>query len=396
MKDLFPGHFKEDEDQIKELWQSCIFAFDTNVLLNLYRYSDSSRDEFLQILEKLKNRVWLPHRAAEEYLNNRLSVIDSQEQSYDKTINSINSLHKGLINSRQHPFVSKNTMRKVDRIFSMLKYELEENKKTHTKRIHDDKIKDSISEIFSGRVGSPYNTDKLGELIKEGEERYKNKIPPGYMDSGKSDKSNSKANQYKMFGDLIVWKQVIDKSKQEKRAIILITDDKKEDWWINFKGKTIGPRPELIEEFKANTEHSFHMYQTDRFIEYSSGFLNEKLNQDLVNEIREVRRLDSIEIEESNESFDINNVISILDQNIRQLGLLKDRKNMLIATREMEERLYNGIISSDPNSCIDHQYKSVSIDNLNKKIHDNEIKINNKNFEVKELKELVENLKTSK
>ena len=85
MKDLFPGHFKESEKNLKQVWDSCIFVFDANILLNFYRYSDSTRREFLQLLQKIQERVWLPNRAAEEYLNNRLSVIDQQERSYDET-----------------------------------------------------------------------------------------------------------------------------------------------------------------------------------------------------------------------------------------------------------------------------------------------------------------------
>ncbi|WP_220493433.1 PIN-like domain-containing protein [Pseudoalteromonas sp. SR44-5] len=74
MKDLFPGHFKESQENLREVWDSCVFVFDANILLNLYRYSDATRNEFLSLLEKINDRVWLPHRAAEEYLNNRLSV----------------------------------------------------------------------------------------------------------------------------------------------------------------------------------------------------------------------------------------------------------------------------------------------------------------------------------
>ena len=76
MKDLFPGHFKDSEKNLKQAWDTSIFVFDANILLNFYRYSDSTRNEFLRILQKIKSRVWLPHRAAEEYFNNRLSVID--------------------------------------------------------------------------------------------------------------------------------------------------------------------------------------------------------------------------------------------------------------------------------------------------------------------------------
>ena len=64
MKDLFPGHFKESQENLREVWDTCLFVFDANILLNLYRYSDTTRREFLRIIERIKVRVWLPHRSA--------------------------------------------------------------------------------------------------------------------------------------------------------------------------------------------------------------------------------------------------------------------------------------------------------------------------------------------
>ena len=104
MKNLFPGHFKESDESLREVWETSLFVFDANILLNLYRYSDATRNEFLRILTKLKDRTWLPHRAAEEYLNNRLTVIDQQETSYDETVKLIEKLQLDLDNARQHPF----------------------------------------------------------------------------------------------------------------------------------------------------------------------------------------------------------------------------------------------------------------------------------------------------
>ena len=294
MKDLFPGHFKESEKDLKEVWDTCIFIFDANILLNLYRYSDSTRKEFLRILKKIKSRTWLPHRAAEEYLNNRLSVIDQQEKSYDDTIKSIETLKSDLDNARQHPFVSQKTMLQIEQVFKLLCKELSENKGTHTKRITSDEIKDSISAIFAKSVGFPYEKERLEELIAEGEERYKQKIPPGFKDGSKSVDSEVFSEKCRKYGDLIVWHQVIDKSIECEKPVVLVTDDKKEDWWEKFKGKTIGPRPELVKEFKDKTGNTFHMYQADRFLELARENLDEAVSNEIVEEIREVRRRDRI------------------------------------------------------------------------------------------------------
>ena len=294
MKDLFPGHFKESDGHLREVWDTSLFVFDANILLNLYRYSDTTRSEFLRILEEIKNRVWLPHRAAEEYLNNRLSVIDQQEKSYDDTTKSIASLKSDLENARQHPFVSSVTMTKVSQVFDELCEELKNNKSVHTARISNDEIKNSIASIFENRVGSPFEKDKLEELILEGEERYKQKIPPGFKDGSKSGDSEVFVEKCRKYGDLIVWSQVIDKAIESKKGIVLVTDDKKEDWWERFKGKTVGPRPELVKEFKDRASNTFHMYQADRFLELARKNLDAQVSESVVEEIREVKRRDKI------------------------------------------------------------------------------------------------------
>lgn len=67
-------------------------------------------------------------------------------------------------------------------------------------------------------------------------------------------KKKKDSGDRRLYGDLIVWKQVIQKSKKDKINIILVTDDLKEDWWLKINGKTIGPRFELIKEFHIETK----------------------------------------------------------------------------------------------------------------------------------------------
>lgn len=360
MRDLFPGHFKESQENLREVWDSCVFVFDANILLNLYRYSDTTRNEFLRLLEKIKDRVWLPHRAAEEYLNNRLLVIGQQEQSYDSTIKSINSLKSDLDNARQHPFVSTQTMRKVGSIFDGLCEELLRNKEVHTRRISNDEIKDAISKIFEKRVGQPFDKERLEKLIVEGEERYKQKIPPGFKDGSKSAGSEVFTEKCRVFGDLIVWKQVLEHSIDVDKGIVLVTDDKKEDWWEKFKGKTVGPRPELVKEFKDNANNTFHMYQADRFLELARENLGEQVSPEIVEEIREVRRRDKMASRKRQEyellnrqKAKINNMMEELEHTRHQMMkhesemmALQEKRHMLEAEK-MELRKYRESYSED-------------------------------------------------
>jgi PIN like domain len=71
MKKLFPGYFRPDETEIKQIWSEGLIALDANVLLNLYRYSPETREEFLKVLKLFEDKLILPNRAAREFLSNR-------------------------------------------------------------------------------------------------------------------------------------------------------------------------------------------------------------------------------------------------------------------------------------------------------------------------------------
>ncbi|WAJ35875.1 PIN domain-containing protein [Pseudomonas sp. GOM7] len=290
MKDFFPGHFPKDETEHENLWGKCIFVFDANILLNMYRYSDDTRASFLQVLEKLGDRAWIPYRVADEYLTNRLKVIHEQLDEYSAAINESQNLRKKLQNVRQHPFVSKGIMDKAEDIFDSLEAELNRNQSVHGRRMHEDEIKTRLAEIFKGKVGRKLSNDELEKIISEGERRYAEKVPPGYSDAKKASSDEFLSARCRPYGDLIVWKQIIEKSCDEKSSVIFITDDGKEDWWLRFKGKTIGPRPELIEEFMGATGMEFHMYHPDRFLSLASEYLKKEapISEAVLDEVRSV------------------------------------------------------------------------------------------------------------
>ena len=47
MKNKFKGYYKPTEAKIKTIWDRGFISIDANVLLNLYRYSDDTRNELL-------------------------------------------------------------------------------------------------------------------------------------------------------------------------------------------------------------------------------------------------------------------------------------------------------------------------------------------------------------
>ena len=94
MKTLFKEYFYPSETDIKEVWNDSLIVFDTCALLNLYRYTEKTRDDFVNLLESNKERLWIPYQVAMEFLQNKNEVIKSQEKAYDEINRSLDDTFK--------------------------------------------------------------------------------------------------------------------------------------------------------------------------------------------------------------------------------------------------------------------------------------------------------------
>lgn len=296
MKSSFPGHFANSSADVKEIWDNCLFVLDANVLLSLYRFSDATRIELLKVFRSLKERLWIPHQVAQEYLVNRLVVIGDQVKSYDDTVRKVEGLKKSLENINQAPFVSVETQQAAAKVFDMLNKEFAQNKEVHDRRIYSDDIKDELEILFEGRVGAAYSRDEMEDLIAKGKARYDEKIPPGFSDVKKGGESELFADRCKPYGDYIVWLQMITKAKSSGMPIIFVTGDVKEDWWLNFQGKTVGPLPALVQEFQEEADTRFYMYTPHKFLERANEHLEQVVSQVAVEEIKSSEQHDSFEV----------------------------------------------------------------------------------------------------
>ncbi|MFY9158457.1 PIN-like domain-containing protein [Aquirufa ecclesiirivi] len=290
MKEQFHGYFKPSKAEYNKLWDDSIFAFDANILLNLYRYSETTRNELLKVISLLNDRIWLPYQAAEEYFRNRISTTGGQAKEYDKVQNTLNELLSNLGNKNRHPFIADALFKDLEETFEKIKAEFEINKKILNNRIYSDEIQNKLAELFENRIGKAFGQHELDDIYKEGKMRYEAEIPPGFRDGNK----DNSGNPHRKFGDLIIYNELISKAKSEKKSIIFVTDDKKDDWWLEYSGKTISPLPSLVHEFKEKTSQSFYMYTADRFMQAATEFSTEKVEEDVIIELKEFRQNEEV------------------------------------------------------------------------------------------------------
>jgi len=292
MKKKFIGYYSPNKREIDEAWGKGIFAFDANTLLNLYRYTENTRDDFIRALQTIKEKLFLPYQAAYEYHENRLGVIEGIEKSYDD-INSIlvenfeKNLQKQLNHYKKHPSILIDEIINIhDNFLQNVSKELEKQKAKHPDFKTEDSVLNDITELFNNCVGEEFSKDELIKIYIEGKERYANEIPPGYKD----ETTKQKKGQRNIYGDLIVWKELLNYTKNKKLPLIFITDDRKEDWWTIEKGKTIRPREELIKEFFDFTGIRILIYNADHFLTYAKerGLLPE-LKEETIEEVKDIR-----------------------------------------------------------------------------------------------------------
>jgi hypothetical protein len=288
MRTLFPGYFQPTNDEFSKLWNTCTFAFDANVLLDLYRSNEESQEFLFSVLERLAGRIFLPHQAAHEYLKNRLDVISRRGAAYA----SIKADAQGLVKSLEtklhdHELAPIAAIVKIaadaaHKITELADAALQEERKFS----RSDGLRARLVQIFKEKIGMPFERGRSKEVFGEASERFAHRIPPGYKDEVKPVPDR--------YGDVVLWFQIINHAKETKKPVILVTSDSKEDWWLIRAKETLGPRPELIQEMMDLAGVSFYIYTTPEFLKHAQRHLNlsAEATQRAANEFEKIEKQD--------------------------------------------------------------------------------------------------------
>jgi PIN like domain len=276
MKAQFPEYYRPNEEEFRVLWETCIVGVDANVLLNIYGYSDATREQLLSLLERIQARIRMPHQFALEYQRNRANAIMQQVKNYVKVERQLNEIYREEFRPRtKHPFLSSKSLK----LFEVIRNELDKGRKQHEALLSQDPYFDRITKLV-GTVSPTPTEGELQTLHEDARARYARNTPPGYADL--KEKGEPAA-----YGDFIGWMQLIMMAKAENRPLLLLTDDAKEDWWQMQGDRTIGPRPELRAEFQAQCGHAFYMYSSDQFMRLAGKYLKQEVEQAAIDEVSE-------------------------------------------------------------------------------------------------------------
>lgn len=329
MKSIFSCFYEEHNDaELSRIWkdEQTLFVFDTNVLLGLYSFQPENRNDFFKVLELLNGRAWIPYHVGLEYQRNRLKIIKNRRKFFtemkkrsDELAHTIGFDQK-LFTTFQNEFsiiknfptintkiqeIQNDIKDKIDNVNLQLRQSIQELKAEIYSQDKDgiflnseDIVRNKIDEFFTiEKVGENiFDTQvKLDQLFKEGEDRYKKRIPPGFEDEKEKGEEVfyfSDLEYKSKFGDLIIFKQIINYVKDKAiKNVIFVSEDTKSDWRINedFEGKKIlGARVELKNEIynEARIEY-FNILKIDEFLTKSKNYLNVNIEDSSIQDIKD-------------------------------------------------------------------------------------------------------------
>lgn len=306
------------DKEIEYFLKNGLLVFDTNVLLNLYFYTAETKNKMLGVMEKCKDRLWLPYQVGWEFFNNRKDKIEMLHNSCNVISNNVNEAKirfSKLLNDnyQRHPYIVRKEL--IDLFNNSLKPvedKLKELKKNDPDYGKKDTIWATLEKLYEGKVGEDYSLEKLKSIYKEGEERYSFSIPPGYADKKKKEGKGPRH----LYGDVIIWEMVIDHAKEKNLDVVFVTEEKKEDWFENKRE----PRKDLLKEFfDRSGGRKVLICGQEEFLYLTDIHLGTEVGKDAIKEIKEVA--DEERKREEVNLWDANNWNKSLDPSIFSLGV---------------------------------------------------------------------------
>lgn len=272
MKDIFSEYYSDNNKSEKEIWETAIICLDSNVMLELYRMPEETRNSYFEVFEQIKGRVIIPYQAMKKFFNNRFNVIENERMNYESVLNDLMT----SLRTTETNYVAKfrNPVAEIEEFLKEIRGNVENTSKKIKVLIinkipsyFDDHILVKLTDLFQNRIHKAFEVEKLEEFYENGNKKYREKCSLDYKDVNKSEE--------KQYEDYIIWEEMINISFEEKKPIIFISNNKKGNW--RHGRETSQVRHELLEEFRKRAGYQFFMYKLEEIPEKVKTYLETEI-----------------------------------------------------------------------------------------------------------------------
>ncbi|WP_147794200.1 PIN-like domain-containing protein [Cellulomonas sp. Y8] len=283
-------------------------VLDANVLLSLYRVSATTRDAWFEALDRLHDRLVMPHQVAIEFMRNSDSVRTSLAASYIDLINEIEKLPSrpaAIFGGGRHVHADRiadlraTVQPHVDALLVDLRAARDQDRALVD--ADNDVVMHKVRALYGRRVLRQPTSDVLRARVRDFMDyRLPNRIPPGWKDGA------TKSIPRNAAGDYLLWAEVLEHAAAVRRPVLMVTDDAKDDWWLKQAG-TMSAQPELVEEFARVVGLEYAQVTSKDFLELAQRQLGLGSDRQAVDETAEAAQASEnggLSIEEWVERFD--------------------------------------------------------------------------------------------
>lgn len=300
--DYYYQHLTELNDVISS---NVILAFDTNLLLDLYKMSNAERGEFLKFMNNNAHRIIIPAQVEVEFMRHRLEKIEAFQTQMNKlkdqakifvtNLKKANKTASSQLKQLSQNSLVKNDMTDVVPLIDVLKKYIDTNDSSDEFKNKLDELVEPVSKALNDNVEkllplsiteskdpvlqSLCNThilkslsndelvfikDKYNHLLEdfnkhkiEGENR---KLPYCFPGCGDRRKVN---DGFDPTGDFIIYHELLAYMVKEKKDVIFLTRDIAKSDWIKTDGT---PFNHYIVDVYRNTLKMLYIFNAEKFI----------------------------------------------------------------------------------------------------------------------------------
>ncbi|MCX4664083.1 PIN-like domain-containing protein [Streptomyces uncialis] len=279
-----------------------LIVLDTNVLLSLYEYTPAAREQVLDALSSVRDRLWLPHQVGLEFVQGRHRVIAERRKALNDAPGNVNrrlgEANKAILAARElvqgllvkyardaeasEQLASEISSQAVDTLLGEWKTALIDQVKA-LKQDHDlapgsvdteDPVLPRVAALFGENIADPPSPPVVRQRVTEAVSyRFPNQIPPGFKDAGKGTPLSAA-------GDYLLWEEVIDRLTMPdgRKRLLFVSADMKDDWYQPAEhGRAARPWPSLMSELRNRTGAELRIETPGHFYRGVDGFLHAEI-----------------------------------------------------------------------------------------------------------------------
>lgn len=268
LRKIYPvseGLFSTSQKPLKEITDTALVSFDTNVLLRPYLLKENTFLKIGDIYRKLANegRVVITGHVAREFSKHRDSKIADIIVALENASSGARSPLAvfPMLSELEEYKNCESSSKKAEKAASDFQKDVRKLVALVSGWRGDDPVSAIYRDVFTPDRVVDIDIDQDGEskIVSDAKWREENRVAPGFQDD--------------RIGDLLIWKTLLDSGRKFGRDLIFVTNDQKNDWWVQGNGKALFPKRELIEEYRASSGgREVHLMTFAQFLaEFDAG-----------------------------------------------------------------------------------------------------------------------------